>query len=91
MDLAAGAEAFGPQPVVLAFFSRPKAEIENDVRSQFQRPAGDAPEQILDGGMPGLVFRLIRILPEAANLPSVGGQTSGWRLVLDVLCRRRFP
>ncbi len=35
MDFTAGSKAFGPQPVIFTFFSCPKAEIEDDIHSQF--------------------------------------------------------
>lgn len=44
----AGSKSFRSQPVILTFFSCPKAEIENYIRSQFQRPARDIPEHSLD-------------------------------------------
>lgn len=75
MYVAAGAKAFGPQPVILSLFSRPKPKIENDVRSQFQRSAGNTPKQILDGTVSGIVFCFVRILTEETNLPLVRCQT----------------
>jgi hypothetical protein len=40
MDFTADAKAFRPQPVIFAFFSCPKAEIEDDIRLEIKERRG---------------------------------------------------
>jgi len=75
MYFTAGSKAFRPQPVIFAFFSCPKAKIEDDIRSQFQRSARDIPKHSLDKTMSGIMFWLFRILTEKTNLPTIGRQS----------------
>ena len=75
MYFTAGPQAFRPHTVVFAFFACPKAKIEDDIRSQFQRSARDIPEHPLDKTMSGIMFWLFRILTKKANLPFIDGQS----------------
>jgi hypothetical protein len=91
MYFAAGSQAFRPQPVIFALFSCPETEIEDDIRSQFQRSAGDIPEHRLDKTMSGIVFWLVRILAKKTNLPLIGRQSNCRPFVFKLLCKRCFP
>ena len=91
MYFTAGAKAFRPQSVIFTFFSCPKAEIEDDIRSQFQRSAGDMPKHSLDQTMSGIMVWLIRILTKKSNLPLIGCQSKGGPFLFKRLCKRCFP
>lgn len=75
MYFTAGSKAFRPQTIIFAFFSCPKAKIENDIRFQFQRSACDIPKHRLDKTMSGIMFWFFRILAKKTNLPLIGRQS----------------
>ncbi len=64
VDFTAGPKLLRARPIVFAFLSRPKTEIEDDVRSQFKRSTGDLPKHHLNETVSGIMFRLLSILPK---------------------------
>lgn len=91
MYFTAGSKAFRPQPVIFAFFSRPKAKIEDDIRSQLQRSAGDIPKHSFNETMSGIMFRLLRILTKKTDLPLIGRQPKRRAFLFKLLGKRCFP
>src|SRR5438046_9147985 len=74
MHFATCAKLLRPCAEVFAFFTRPKPIIKDDVYSQSKRPARDFPLQRFNARVPSVVLRRVRILPEQAEVPPIGGQ-----------------
>ena len=64
-----------PPSIVFAFLSGPKAEVQDDMRPQLERPTRYTPEQGLDSAMPPIVFWFICILAKEGYLPHVDRQS----------------
>jgi hypothetical protein len=90
VDFAAGPKLLRSRPIVFAFFSCPEAEIEDDIRSQFQRSTGDGPQQRFNETMPSLMFWLLSILTEKTYVPFIRCQSQGRLLTLKLLRKRGF-
>jgi hypothetical protein len=58
MSLTAGSKLFRSRSEIFAFFSRPEAEIEDNVHPQFKGSAGNIPEHGLDEAVSDVVFWL---------------------------------
>lgn len=90
VDFAAGPKLFGTRPIVFAFLACPEAEIEDDIRSQLQRPTCDVPEHRFNLTMPGIMFWFLSILTEETDVPFIGCQSKGRLLTLKLLRQRGF-
>jgi len=79
---AAGSKLLRSRPIVFAFLSRPEAEIEDDIRSQFKRSTCHVPKHRFNETMPSIMFWLLRILTEETDVPFIGCQSKGGLLTL---------
>jgi hypothetical protein len=91
VDFAAGPKLLRASPIVFAFLSRPEAEIEDDIRAQFERSTGDGPQQRFNETMPSIMFWLLSILTEETNVPFIRCQSKGRLLTLKRLRKGGFP
>ncbi len=87
---AAGPKLLRSRPIVFAFRLRPEAEIEDDIRSQFKRPACDVPKHRFNETVPSIMFWLLSILTEKPYVPFIGCQAKGRLLMLKLLRKRGF-
>ena len=90
VDFAAGPKLLRARPIVFALLSRPEAEIEDDIRTQFKRSTCDVPQHRFNETMAGIMFWLLSILTEETDVPFIGGQSKGGLLTLQLLCKRGF-
>jgi hypothetical protein len=87
---AAGSKLLRSRSIVFAFLSRPEAEIEDDIRSQFKRSTGDGPKQRFNETMPSIMFWLLSILTEETYVPFIRCQSKGRLLTLKLPRKRGF-
>ena len=75
MYFAARPQLLRSEPIVFAFLSGPKAEVQDDIRPELERSTRYTPEQSLDSAMPPIVFWFICILAKEGYVPPVDRQS----------------
>ena len=90
MYFATCPKLFRARPVIFAFFSRPKAVVEDHIHSQFQRPASYFPEESLDQDVSRIVFRFLGILAEETYVQLIKVQSKRRQFMFKLLRERCF-
>src|SRR5687768_7485422 len=90
VHLTARPQLLRPQPIVFAFLSGPKAEVQDDIRPQLKRATRYTPEQRLDSAMPPIVFWFFRILTKKGYVPLVDRQSKRRQFVFELSCQCCF-
>lgn len=90
VNFATGPELLGPRAIVFSFSTRPKAEIEDHIRSQHERTARHLPKQGFDETMPDVVLGVFCILPEETQLPFIRREAKRRALMFELPRQSRF-
>ncbi len=89
--LASGPKSLRAQPILFALFSRPKAKVENNIHSQFQRSARNLPKNRLKQTVTSIVLWFVSILTKKADVPLIRCQSKRGQFTFKSFGKRRLP